>query len=201
VQTLANGGLLLEVFRALPAVAIASERVEYERVVKRHSKDHPRAQVLARSLDALERADVQAVRGRARAARAMEAVRMAGRAFHGFVTDEAGDPLPGMTVRIASASFRAEAPTAPDGYFRVELPEPAPTKEPRAAVSDVASITIVDAQGNQVLDDPLALPLSLGVAGAYREYRVIPARKGSGAGQAPRARRAAPPRAKAKKRN
>src|SRR5262245_60032331 len=81
-DTLAKGDALLALFRALSAAALASERAEHERVVGRYGKDHPRAQALEKSLDGLERAEVQAVRGRARAARVMEMARMPEPAFH-----------------------------------------------------------------------------------------------------------------------
>ena len=66
-EALAKGDALLTFFRALPAAALASERAEHERVVRRYGEDHPRAHALEESLDGLERAEAQAARGRARA--------------------------------------------------------------------------------------------------------------------------------------
>jgi hypothetical protein len=169
-DTLAKGDALLALFRALPAAALASERAEHERLVGRYGKDHPRAQALEKSLDGLERAEVQAVRGRARAARAMEMARMPEPAFHGFVADEAGEPLPGMTVRVVSPRLGTElaAPTKQDGYFHLVLPEAVKKQGKRNA--ELAEVIIVDGQGKRVHEDPL--PLQLDAGSAYREYIV-----------------------------
>ena len=169
-EALAKGDALLTFFRALPAAALASERAEHERVVRRYGEDHPRAHALEESLDGLERAEAQAARGRARAARVMEMAQMPEPAFHGFVTDEAGDPLPGMTVRVASPRLGTElaASTGQDGYFRLVLPEAA-KKQGKQNV-ELAEVVIVDGQGKRVHEDPL--PLQVHAGSAYREYIV-----------------------------
>jgi hypothetical protein len=190
-QGLEQGAPLLELFRLLPAAALASERAEYDRVVSRYGKDHPLAHAREQSLDAMERGEAQAARGRARAARALHAAQAPGEAFHGFVSDEAGEPLPGLTVRLASARTAAklEARTEADGYFRVPLPQRA--AEPAAAekaAEEVAEVLIVDSRGQTVHQDPVGLALRAG--SAYREYTVAAGRGAAEPRQ--RAPRAAP---------
>jgi hypothetical protein len=102
----------------------------------------------------------------------MEMAQMPEAAFHGFVTDEAGEPLPGMTVRVTSPRLLSQlaASTAKDGYFRVVLPEAA--KKQGEQNTELAEVVIVDGQGKRVHDDPL--PLQLGAGSAYREYILAP---------------------------
>lgn len=173
-DALTGGGMLLELFRALPAAALAAERAEHERIAQRYGKEDPRAQALAASLDRLERAEARATLGRTRVARALQAAQMPGSALHGFVTDAAGAPLRGMTVRVDSPALRAPlaARSAADGYFRVELP---PADELERAMKEeeereLARVSVLDANGRPVHEDPLALSLRAGVA--YREYQV-----------------------------
>jgi Carboxypeptidase regulatory-like domain len=174
-DALANGGLLLALFQALPAAALASERAEHERIVGRYGKDHPRAQALEASLDRLERTEARAALGRMRAARAMQTAQMQGAALQGFVIDAAGEPLRGMTVSVEAARMPAplSARTAADGYFRIELPpaEAAPARE-REEERELAQVVVLDANGRRVHEDPM--PLSLRAGGAYREYTVEP---------------------------
>jgi hypothetical protein len=172
-DALANGGLLLSLFQALPAAAIASERAEHERIVGRYGKDHPRAQALEESLDRLERTEARAALGRMRAARAMQTAQLPGAALQGFVTDAAGEPLRGVTVRVEASRLSAplSARTAADGYFRIELPpaEAAPARE-QEEERELAQVVVLDANGHRVHEDPM--PLSLRAGSAYREYTV-----------------------------
>ncbi len=190
---LENGSAALEFFRALPAAVIASERVEHERVVRQYGKDNPRALAMEAWLDRLERMEGQAARGRARAARALEMMQRFELAFHGFVSDTTGEPLPGMTVRLASPRLHVErqARTAPDGYFRIVLPEAA--KAPSKKDPELAEVDIIDAQGNRVHED--LLPLQLRAGSAYREYVLDP----RGVVPEKRAKRAAEDRSRRRK--
>jgi len=197
-DALQSGGALLALFEALPAAALAAERAEHERIVKLYGKDDARAQALEESLDGFERMEVQLARGRARAARAMAFVQKPGTAFHGFVSDAAGEPVPRMKVRVASrqAGIDLSAVTAADGYFRVALRDSparaaakASAREDTAAdekrTGQVAQIRIFAANGTLVHEDPLPLDLAGGTA--YREYFVEP----QGAAPGKRAKRTA----------
>jgi len=88
-------------FRTLPAAALASKCAEHERIVRQYGSNHPRAQALEESLSGLER------RGSAGRARDGDGP-MPDIAFHGFISNEAGEPLPDMTVRVASPRLRTQ---------------------------------------------------------------------------------------------
>ena len=197
-DALGLGDDLLELFTTLPAAVIASERAEYDRLVERHGKDHPRSRQVAEALDAFEGVEAQAARGRARATRAIEAIQASGTAFFGFVTSADGDPLAGYKVRVTGiAAGKLEAITGDDGYFRIALPAKsasAPTagrrvSPKRAAASTpaedrteaspvLAAVEVLDRKGNKVHEDPL--PLQIDSGSAYREYRLEVTERGPG---------------------
>jgi len=181
------GQQLLGLFEQLPAAMIASERNEYERLVKKYGEDHPRVAAARQALAGLESFESQAALGRARVRRAVESTQVPGVAFFGFVYDESGKPLSGLTVRLRAADSRAsatsrveplQARTAEDGYFRIPLVQdtPAPSAartrasarkaeaSAAAASSDErgegsATVEILDERGAVVHQDPV--PLSL----------------------------------------
>lgn len=179
------GQQLLGLFEQLPAAMIASERNEYERLVKKYGEDHPRVAAARQTLAGLESLESQAALGRARVRRAVESTRVPGVAFFGFVYDESGKPLSGLTVRLRAADSRApaasrvqplQARTADDGYFRIPLARdtPAPSAartrasarkaDAAAASSDErgegsATVEILDERGALMHQDPVPLNL------------------------------------------
>jgi hypothetical protein len=197
---LETGPALLELFELLPAAMIAARGAEYERILARYDEKHPRAVQMETSLIALQELESQAARGRARAARVMEAARAPGVAFHGFVSDEDGEPLSGMTVQLTGhAPFgKTVARTESDGYFRMPLPvdgvsagaesgrlDLSETTD-RAAQRDATqlAVQIRDTRGALVFEDPV--PLQIGPSGAYREYRIgEPSEMRAGSGNVP----------------
>jgi hypothetical protein len=171
-NALAQADALLAFFQALPAAALASERVEYERIVKRHGRNDARSAALEHSLDALEHMEMQAQRGRARWARVLEMARLDGAALHGFVSDATGAPLPGLTVRVTAPRLRAEftARTEQDGYFRLVLPEPEGQQASSNEKPELGQVLVLDRRDRRLHVDPI--PLELHAGSAYREYRV-----------------------------
>jgi len=197
-DALGLGDDLLALFTTLPAAVIASERAEYDRLVERHGKDHPRSRQVAEALEAFEGVEAQAARGRARATRAIESIQASGTAFFGFVTRADGDPLAGYKVRVTgSATGKLEAVTGDDGYFRIALPTTSASaatagrrvSPKRAAASTpaedktdtspvLAAVEVLDRRGNRVHEDPL--PLQIDSGSAYREYQLDVTERASG---------------------
>lgn len=189
-DALGFGAALLELFETLPAAMIASETTEMERLAKRYGDaQHPRVLQVADAVARLEGIDAQASRGRVRAARAMESLQAPGHSLFGFVTDDAGNPRVGYTVRITAVGLpdKLRANTASDGYFRIALSgkraakagpqKPAKTRKAivddevnTQATSRVASVEILDPRGRVAYRD--ALPLQIDSGSAYREYRI-----------------------------
>jgi hypothetical protein len=183
-DALEAGQQLLGLFEQLPAAMITSERNEYERLVKRYGVDHPRAAQVRETITELEGFGSQMALGRARVTRALESMRTPGVAFFGFVHDESGEPLHGLTVRISESgrSEPLESRTAEDGYFRIPLVQeprrPAAARkrasarraEASAAAgqpeerAESATVEILDERGTIVHVDPV--PLNLGAEAA-----------------------------------
>jgi hypothetical protein len=198
-DALGLGDDLLVLFSTLPAAVIASEHAEYERVVARYGKEHPRARQVADALADFENIEAQAARGRTRAARAIESIQASGSAFFGFVTGAGGDPLAGYKVRLTGrdiASGKLEAVTGDDGYFRIALPatnastastgQRASSKRAAASTASdsktdtshvLAAVEVLDRKGRSVHEDPL--PLQIDSGSAYREYQLEVTEDGS----------------------
>jgi hypothetical protein len=197
---LANGVRLLALFELLPKAMLASQHAERERVAARLGRNHPRVRDLEASIREIERSEGLAKLGRERVARFVQGIERGGTEFHGFVYDRAGQPLPGMTVRlrIGRRGDKSAAKTEADGYFRIPLLHPdaeetgrggkesargekeGATKTKSAARAgasketegEVATVEVLDSKGKVAFTDPT--PLVLGDRGAYREYVVDP---------------------------
>ena len=178
---------LLELFEALPQALQSSQQLEHRRLLKKYGDKHPRVQEAALELEELDALERQAAAGRDRARRLIEVVSVKGPAFHGFVTDTSGQPLPGIRIEVRALREQliAEANTAEDGYFRAPLPTTErvkPVGEKSAELGASAAATPKDASGlqSQVLlrdrsgrllyEDPL--PLVLDGSSAYRDYQI-----------------------------
>jgi hypothetical protein len=173
-------GAILDLFRVLPAAMIGAQNTERDRLLALHGVDDPRVRQLERGIASLEASEAAAAQGRSRAARALAEVRLPGPAFWGFVSDDRGEPLPGMTVRLLMARGEgAGAPsrTADDGYFRIALPGAAAAPQPQpgaAALPDgpaeaMFTVQFLDGKGALVYEDQIPL---VGASSAYREYRL-----------------------------
>jgi hypothetical protein len=176
------GQQLLGLFEQLPAAMIASERAEYERLVKRYGEEHPRATDASEILTGLESFESQAALGRARVRRAVESMQAPGVAFFGFVFDESGKPLGGLTVRVSQSarSQSLQARTPDDRYFRIPLVQDprglsaarerasahriksAATQPGQRVAASSAMVEIVDARAEVVHQDPVPLNLTGG---------------------------------------
>jgi hypothetical protein len=162
---------LLGVTEALPLALIATEKAEHERLRKAYGEDHPRTRELQARLVQLEALQGVEAGARARATRGLAALRRPGDALHGFVADEGGAPLPGLTVQLLGERLQEnlQARTEDDGYFRIPLPdvkgsggasEPAPN----------AARVVIKRRETTVYEDPF--PFEVDGGAAYREYRI-----------------------------
>lgn len=178
---------LLDLFETLPQALQSSQRLEHRRLLKRYGDKHPRVQEAALELEELDAFELQAAAGRDRARRLIEVVSVQGPAFHGFVTDTSGQPLPGarVEVRALREQIITEASTADDGYFRAPLPaaervkpvddksdKPGgnPAAAPVAESSLQTQVMLRDRSGRLLYEDPL--PLLLDGSSAYRDYSI-----------------------------
>jgi hypothetical protein len=178
---------LLELFETLPQALQSSQQVEHRRLLKCHGDKHPRVLEAALELEELGALELQASAGRARARRLIEQVGVKGPAFHGFVTDTSGQPLPGIRIEVRALREQliAEANTADDGYFRAPLPatervkpvgekfaEPgaSPAAAPKDASGLQTQVLLRDRGGRLLYEDPL--PLVLDGSSAYRDYQI-----------------------------
>jgi len=172
---------LLDFFEVLPAAMIAAQGAELERLAAIGGPDDGRVAAAEARLAALQAAESLAIPGRARAARALAQLNMPGRAFWGFVSDEKGQPVAGMTVRLSARgnASGSSARTAEDGYFRIALPDDTgPGAASMSAIGTPAggqgkdatfTVQFVNAAGAIVFEDQVPLA---GGGSAYREYRL-----------------------------
>jgi hypothetical protein len=166
---------------SLPSVALATDLAEYERVAKRYGPDSERAravEVLVENGRTLQRTAALAT---VRVDRVVQGVQEQEPVFHGFVSDRAAKPQPGLIVQLSSQTLREPliARTDDAGYFRIGLPAAQLTpaqeaaQEKRAAAKNSqaeATVEVLGAGGNVLYADPVPLVVDNGMA--YREYVV-----------------------------
>jgi len=181
-----TGLKMLSFLAAVPDAVVASRRRELERVRASRRDGDPRIAALEASIEYAGRARTAARLAQTRAEKISSTMFGGKVLFHGFVSNESLEPLPGMTVRIvaqASAGRGDSALTATtdhEGYFSFagggKLGDIG--REKKAVDADKVTLTdnvedrtvaveIADASGTVVQTDPT--PLELGGT-AYREY-------------------------------
>jgi hypothetical protein len=165
------GEPLLEFITALPAVVMASQRAELERL-SAIDKQHPRAAQVADVIDQLTSAAPTASRVLARAARGLNVARSPLPGLYGFVTDVYGAPLPGVVVRLRGGRTEARGKTEGDGYFMIPLARDTGTGThgTNSEGADEVRVRIESASGDVLHEDPVPVDTVIGFD--YREYIV-----------------------------
>jgi len=165
------GEPLLEFITALPAVVMASQRAELERL-SAIDKQHPRATQVADVIDQLTSAAPTASRVLARAARGLTVARSPVPGLYGFVTAVNGAPMPGVVVHLRGGRTEARGKTEGDGYFMIPLARDTGTgtnSTTNERDGDVR-VRIESASGDVLHEDPV--PVNTLIGYDYREYIV-----------------------------
>lgn len=166
---------LLNLFQTLPAALREAQRVELARLRKRYGDADPRSSDRADTVEALVELDTGMRQGTRRAYRMIELIDVEDTVFHGFVTDTAGEPLPGSRVELLGPRQQlfGSALSAGDGYFRMPLPrgERQDAKDPndRSAIQPM-QVQLRARDGALLYADPL--PIEFDGDSVYREYAI-----------------------------
>ena len=159
---------VLQVMAALPSLMATSSQAEVERL-RAIDPAHPRLAQVEASADALAQLAPLARRLQTRATRGLAIARAPVAGLHGFVEDDAGQPLSGLVVTLKGVAGSAPtATTADDGYFVLAIAKRGDGQPPDDTKAKPVTVVIRDKAGRALHEDPVPLDATFGVG--YREY-------------------------------
>jgi hypothetical protein len=125
LSLIGTGLELLDLMKMLPDAFVASQRRELHRLKATGEDNDERIKNLEASIEQATTLRTTIQRGESRIERGLGSLGDSEIAFHGFVSDQDLNPMPGLTVRLSGregASRRGlTAVTENDGYFRISL--------------------------------------------------------------------------------